>query len=370
MKTRVLFVITAFNDGGAESIVKDYCVNINRNLFDPAVLLIYNRNDTSNAKQINSNQIKCYSVYKRWTYVEKFIHRIFGSILIKKKYKRIINTFKPDVIHVHQGNLSYLQSCGELLRNKRLFYTCHSVPYRYFKKESELRAAKFLITKYGMRMIALHNEMKEILNNMFDVSNSLVVYNGIDFNKFNVVKESVEELRMKYGIPKDAFVVGHVGRFHPVKNHLFLVEIFNELCKIKSNAFLFLIGDGELKKTIIEKLKSYSLYDRALILSNRTDIPQIVKSMDVLTLPSQLEGFPVSVIEAQAVGKKCLISDRINQECVLTKNVVTLSIDRVSDWVEELLKSYDYQYTKEDISKIKSFDIKSIIKFVEHIYSE
>jgi glycosyltransferase involved in cell wall biosynthesis len=94
-----------------------------------------------------------------------------------------------------------------------------------------------------------------------------------------------------------------------VKNHEFLVEIFNELVKRKDNAFLLLVGAGRLKENIEMKLHNYGLDGKYLILSHRSDIPEIMKAMDVFVFPSLYEGLGIVLIEAQVSNLRRIVSE-------------------------------------------------------------
>ena len=97
------------------------------------------------------------------------------------------------------------------------------------------------MTKHPVQLIALHEDMRDSLNKAFGIDNTIVLNNGTDISRFQNAKPR-EEVRAKLGIPQDAFVVGHVGRFHPVKNHDFLVKVFKAVKKLKPNAFLLMIA--------------------------------------------------------------------------------------------------------------------------------
>jgi glycosyltransferase involved in cell wall biosynthesis len=164
-----------------------------------------------------------------------------------------------------------------------------------------------------MQIVALHEKMAQELNDRFGVDNTAVIRNGIMMERFTDPGLSKEEKRMEIGIPEDAFVVGHVGRFFEQKNHPFLVEVFREIAARQEKAFLLMVGAGDTTRTE-ETLKQYGLGDRYLILSHRQDIPQLLAAMDLFLLPSLFEGLPVTLIETQASGLPALVSDRVTRE--------------------------------------------------------
>jgi glycosyltransferase involved in cell wall biosynthesis len=111
--------------------------------------------------------------------------------------------------------LKYVNQISNKIKNIRLLYTCHSLPDKCFsgRNKKEAKAARHLIKENGLRLIALHDKMRTELNEMFDVDNTVVIRNGIDFKRFQNLKVSKEEIRKSLGITENAYVVGHVGRF-------------------------------------------------------------------------------------------------------------------------------------------------------------
>ncbi len=137
---------------------------------------------------------------------------------------------------------------------------------------------------------------------------------------------------------EDAFVVGHVGRFNPQKNHAYLIEVFARLAERCGKARLLLIGAGELKSSVQELVRAKGLQEQVLFLGVRADVPRLMMSMDVLVFPSHYEGMPNVVVEAQATGLPCVIANTITEEVVLTDLVQRLPLEGNSEaWVRACL---------------------------------
>lgn len=165
-----------------------------------------------------------------------------------------------------------------------------------------------------------------------------ILKNSIPFDKFEFKDSIRNNTRKDLGIETN-FVVGHIGRFNEQKNHKFLIEIFSEIKKTKENAVLLLIGQGELEDKIKEQIKQMKLENSVKFLGIRTDIPDLLMSMDVFVFPSLYEGMPNTVIEAQATGLPCVISDKITKESNITGLVNFISLDENTEyWAEEILK--------------------------------
>lgn len=178
-----------------------------------------------------------------------------------------------------------------------------------------------------------------------------VIKNAIDTKKYAYSNITSNKYRHILGL-EGKFVLGHVGRFHPAKNHMFLLDVFSKVCEKCPNAILLLVGDGELFEDIKSRVAQLKLEDRVLLLGSRDDVPQLMQAMDAFLFPSLWEGLPLTVVEAQAAGLPCYISDRITTDVVLSKLVEQLPIDSPERWAESLLKREHERF--DTISNIKN----------------
>jgi glycosyltransferase involved in cell wall biosynthesis len=157
-----------------------------------------------------------------------------------------------------------------------------------------------------------------------------------------------------------------------MKNHEYLIDIFKEICKVRDDAVLVLIGKGELMEAIKEKTKKLGIGDKVYFLGTRPDVERYYQAFDYFVFPSTFEGLPGSVTEAQASGLKCLISDRITKEVALTELVTYRSIDEPAiNWAMEILKNADKAMVRKDQSHIikeKDFDVRAQARKLEEFY--
>ena len=167
-------------------------------------------------------------------------------------------------------------------------------------------------------------------------------------------------------------MIGHVGRFMNPKNHTFIIDIFNQFHKDHPNSYLMLVGEGELKTSIQDKVRTLGLEDYVIFTGLRSDVNELLQAMDVFLFPSLYEGLPVSIIEAQAAGLPCLISDKVPIECKKTDLVYQLSLeDSVNIWADKIheLSHIIRKDTYEEI-KQSGFDIVENAKWLENFYIE
>ncbi len=366
---KVLEFIGTMGDGGAETLVKDYCLMLDKGAFCPIVLTITPTAGTANSETLRKNNIKMVSIYPRWNLfwqiVAKFFHRFFYSI----RFLWIIKKYQIDVIHVHLALLENILPIRQHLKGKKVFYTCHNLPTVFFdgKRIKEGVAAEKLIKNNNLQIIALHDDMAKEINERFNINDTVVIHNGIDFKRFTNIQDSKEDIRKELGIPQDAYVIGHVGRFSDQKNHHLIIDAFNETSKKNDKAFLLLVGSGPLKEEIINKVNSFGLSNKVLFLEHRTDIPQIMKAMDVFFFPSKFEGLGIVLIEAQVVGLPCVVSNQIPHEAFKSKNITKISLDVAPDiWADNLLNPVGNISEWGDISE---YDMNKEIKKLEKLYN-
>lgn len=304
---RVLhFVSSTRVDSGVMSIIMNIYRNIDRERiqFD---FLYFDNYDNTFESEINALGGVCYKISRprlsksffnelKAFFNEKNMysilhnHEVYMNVIIAPIAKRY--GVKNVIVHSHTTKFSDKKINS--IRNKILCLPIKKQADYYFAC-SKL-AGRFL---YGDDYI---NKGKVVILN-----------NAIECDKFKYDKNKRLEIRKKLELD-GKMVVGHVGRFNEQKNHMFLIDIFNQICKLKSNAHLILIGDGPLENKIKEKVKILDLQEKVTFLGRRNDISDLMQAMDVFILPSLYEGLPLVGVEAQAAGLPCFMADTITDE--------------------------------------------------------
>jgi glycosyltransferase involved in cell wall biosynthesis len=164
-----------------------------------------------------------------------------------------------------------------------------------------------------------------------------VVHCGIDLAEFATPADGAA-VRKELGLAPDAFVLGHVGRFFPQKNHRFLLDIAAEAARREPRVRLLLSGEGPLRAEIDAQAAALGLGDRVTTLGVRRDVPRLLAAVDVFVFPSLWEGLPLAVLEAQAAGLPCVVSDRVTTEAdAIGPLVQRRSLDHgVAAWVDAI----------------------------------
>ncbi len=196
------------------------------------------------------------------------------------------------------------------------------------------------------------------------------VPNAIDAREFAFSEKKRNQKRAELGIGAQEFVVGHVGRFGHMKNHAFLLDVFAEICRKVPDSRLLLVGEGGLMDSVREKAASFGLSDRVIFTGNQAQVADFYMTMDFFVFPSIFEGLPGSVIEAQAAGLRCLVSDSVTDEVLITPLAQARSISEgAAAWAQEVLARRDYE--REQMAqaiKDAGFDVSDQVKFLEKLY--
>ena len=162
-----------------------------------------------------------------------------------------------------------------------------------------------------------------------------IINNAVDIDKYKFNAQTRENIRNELEC-REKFVIGHVGRFCYQKNHDFLINVFYEVQKEDKDMILLLIGEGELKEEIQEKVKKLNIQDNVIFLGTTNKVQNYLQAMDLFVLPSRFEGLPVVGIEAQASGTKCLFSNNITKETKIVDNTEFLDLN-VQEWKNAIL---------------------------------
>lgn len=202
--------------------------------------------------------------------------------------------------------------------------------------------------------------------------NYKMIKNAIDCSKYVVSEEVRKAYRQEMGID-NSVVYGHVGRLSEPKNHAFLLHVFCEILKTQPNAILMIVGEGAYRERIETQIAQLGIKDKVIMTGRRNDIPQILSAMDVFLFPSLWEGLPVTVIEAQAAGLPCLISDKITDEVAVSNAVTYLPIDQGVDcWVKGACAVAGKRFSVIEDIKAAGFDVhesaEELTKFYKDIY--
>lgn len=358
---RVLHILQRMEAGGIQAFLMNIYRNIDREKVQFDFLVEYPD------KQFYDEEILKLGGKIYYSTVRKDFN-IFG---FTKKLKNIIKKNNYKIIHVHAYTIGFFclkvaKECGVPVRIAHSHTSEMIHDFKYIPK----LILRSLYTKYANTLFACSKKAGEYF---FKGKDYKILNNAIDSKKFIYNEDIRKEMRQKLGL-EDSFVVGHVGRFHPQKNHKFLIEIFAKIKEKKENAKLLLIGSGDLEKEIKKQVRKLKLQDNVIFLGNRKDMNDLYQCMDVFLFPSLIEGLGIVAIEAQASGTPVICSDQLPPEVEITSICKKISLtENEKKWAEEVIKITNENQTKKNLQQniINSgFDLVSTVKMLQNFYLE
>lgn len=359
---RVLHVVVNMNRGGAETLIMNLYRNIDRSkvqfdfltyregIFDSEIKELGGTihripyiNEVGHFRYIKSlNQF--FSKNNDYTIVHSHLNRMSGFVLRAAKK----NGIRYCISHSHNTGGE-----GGILAKGYKWYSGLFIPFNSdYAFACSKAAAKWLFGRKANEATLLNN--------------------GIEPEMFLYQPDVRRMKRKELGI-SDQFVIGHVGRFTKQKNHKFLVEIFAGFVKRNPNSILLLCGNGILQNDIEKRVKELNIQDKVKFLGVRSDIHQLLQAFDLFLFPSLHEGLPVTLIEAQASGIPCIISDEITREVDLGVDLMKfLKLANKDLWVAELekfmIKKINRDTPKLKVLKERGYDIKNTAKSLQDFY--
>lgn len=276
-----------------------------------------------------------------------------------------------DIVHAHNTTLS----CVVLAAAKKA-----KIPVRICHAHSTTsKHEKTAIVKYALRpfapLWATHLAGCSEFSNRWLYGkkkgpHAFVLHNAIDCERFAASDDTRQTIRAQLGLA-DSFVVGHVGRWVYQKNIPFLLDYFADFATVCPQAKLVMVGSGNLENYAKERAAQLGIEDR-LVMVSETERPQdYFNAFDVFALPSNYEGLPLVVVEAQAVGVPCLVSQAVTKEVDLTDHVRFLPLDKAA-WAQETLQLYKEPKRYRDLEAVAQggYDIREEVRRLQAFYEK
>lgn len=352
---------------GISTLIRTYIKYLDKNKFQVDMML-YSDSEQKIVEELKTEGVNIIYMPKLMRgNIIKFINFLRSFFKKNSNYK---------LIHSHFSQIdSLVFFIARIYGIKKFISHSHNTRYSEYK----LRAIRnyflcFFIKKQATIWGACSKKAGEFLyGKNFSISpKAIIIKNGIESYKFLFNSIVREKVRKKLKIENE-ILLGIVGSCKPQKNQIFLIEILKilkEKYKDKKKYKLMIIGDGELRLNLQQKIRQFGLEESCILLGERKDVNELMQAIDIFLLPSLYEGLPVVGIEAQAMGIPCYFSDTITREAAIC-NVEYLSIKDPEIWAKRIF--FDKRARIENATyyiKEKGYEIMEEVKKIEKIYEE
>ena len=293
----------------------------------------------------------------------------------QRALKQILKNGNYQIFHV---NLTRFRFPGEIILAKSygLKVILHSHATQIYKTGNQRRDLLRKIEQVAFRPIVLAASNLNIAccktagEYLYGKVPYTILYNGIETRKYRFNEMARKKIRSEFGISDDEKVLGHIGRFSDEKNHKFLLQIFKKVHDDIPNTKLLCVGNGDLFEQVKKQAKQLGVDKHVIFAGQRSDIMDLLSAMDVFVFPSKHEAFPITLIEAQANGLPCVVSDCVTREIDIGKYIVFYNINNGVDKWTMAVEHANRMLDVENENEIIRFNINAMVEKLRQLYGE
>jgi glycosyltransferase involved in cell wall biosynthesis/2-polyprenyl-3-methyl-5-hydroxy-6-metoxy-1,4-benzoquinol methylase len=302
---KIMYLYESLHRAGAEQLLVTILKNLDRSRFYPIVYCLGDKG--SLAQEIEATGVSVTSLNKK-------IHIL--NLAIIYDLMRILKWERPDILHT---NLFFPNVFGRVASKlsglKSVVTTLHNPDYTYENNGRLTFRLRKTIDKYSAelsktRFIAVSDAVKKDFERNLNFKDIKVIRNFIDTSRFKTKDLNlVAQKRKELGFKEDDIVIANVGRLHPQKGQIHLIEAFDLVHKHNPKCRLLIVGSGALDADLKERVENLRLKESVIFLKDRSDVPEIMCACDIFAFPSLYEGFGIALVEAMACGLAVVASD-------------------------------------------------------------
>lgn len=328
---RVLQVLHGMDCGGAENMIMNLYRHIDRTQVQFDFLV--------------HTEKKCFFDDEIKGLGGNIYHVPYYNIKNHFSYKKALNVFfsnHPEIKIVH----GHLGSCAHIYLSVAKKYGCYATAHSHNTKPVNVSLKNILYRLFTFKT-------RRVADFFFGCSQAAAEYrfgkkiahsekcsvlkNAIEIEKFAYSEKNRQEIRNEFDIGNQ-LVIGHVGRFNTQKNHTFLIDIFAKVHEKNPDAILMLLGDGNLRPSIEQKVENLGLKNNVIFTGVRKDANKFFSAFDVFLFPSLYEGLGIVAVEAQTSGVPTYCSCEIPEEAKISDLFEKISLkEKSSYWAKKIL---------------------------------
>ena len=366
---RVLHIITDLNTGGAEMMLYTVFNYLNNKDLESSIIVLMGKSSLS-------DKFDRLGINIEYLYLDKEKIPNIQSLIRLYSYTKML---KPEIIHgwMYHSNLAALFLKIILPKNIKIYWnirqTLYKIEYEKYFSRLVIKISAFF-SRYINKIIynsVVSKEQHEKYG--FSGMNSVIIYNGFDVNIFKPNKSKGEKLRAQYGIPNNSVIVGHIARFHPMKNHKMVIQLASRILNEHKNVWFILVGNNVDKnnKELVDLIIENKIKSRLLMLGEQNLISDLFSSIDILiSLSSWGEGFPNVIGEAMCSGLPIVATDVGESRMIVGEYGSIVEPNNIIDAVREINEYIDMDRSNRNRLGLKGRDF--IIKHfsIENIGTE
>jgi glycosyltransferase involved in cell wall biosynthesis len=261
------------------------------------------------------------------------------------RLRSLIKVARPDIVQgwMYHGNVAAV--LGTPTRTPIVWGVAHSLHSNQGEKlltRGIIRLGPLMSHRVQQIVFCSEASAQQHFDIGYPSSRSLVIPNGVDTNEFRPAPEGRRNRRIALGLPSEGTLIGHAGRFHPVKNHLGLIRAFSKVEARYEHLYLVLAGRGldlankELRQLITE----HRLENRVLLLGEVAQIERLLPALDIYVSASHSEAFPVGLLEAMACGVPAVATDVGDSAAIVGEAGIIVpprDVERLSEGILQML---------------------------------
>lgn len=373
-KKELLVIVSGLRKAGAELMLFRMLKHLDRNYYNINVVSLTLEDEVG--MMLTSQGIRVHALH-----IDGFINLTIGFLRLIRVIKKIC----PDVVQTWMYHADMLGGLASRIAGVR------NIAWSIRNSSLSLDTTK--ISTYAVAKICsiFSSWLPKIIINCSEsacdshvsfgycTKKMVVVPNGFELDKFIPISKARNEIRNELGLSSERQIVGLIGRYHPIKNHAGFIKAAIKISLINSNVNFLLAGEGVdiSNSELLQLIHSANLLDRFHLLGQRSDMPLIMSSLDVLVSASFGEAFPNVIAEAMACGIPCVATDVGDTAYIIgdTGRIVPVNdSESLADSILEILslKHEDRNLlglkTRERITK--NFDIDIISSVYQRYYEQ
>ena len=300
-KTKILYLITKSNFGGAQRYVYDLAIGLPKAEFEVAVALGGNGPLADKLKAAGIRVIPIPSLQRDISLIKEAAAFV--------EIANIIRHERPDILHINSSKAGILGALlGRLLLVPRVIFTAHGWAFNEDRPEWQkiiIKKIQWFTVLFAHQTIAVSEELKRQMNWPFIKNKMVVIYNGRSISGILSQEEARaylcehEPRLLPY---QNDFWSITIGELHLVKRHDAVVDAIKEIVKTEPNTRHLIIGQGEEQGALEEQLLRLNLTENVFLLGSVDEAARFLKAADIFILASRSEGMPYVFIESLLAG--------------------------------------------------------------------